>query len=96
MRCGGVIHRMDVGMIFEYVILDRFWVELYEYSRRMLRLIEAYDRCPVHRKAKSRVGQYAWQSFHNAGPILQETLAGMRHRDFQGCDTPANSLQYHH
>jgi hypothetical protein len=73
-----------------------FWIELYEHSRRMLRLTEACDRCPVHREAKSRVSQYAWQSFHNAGTILEQTLAGMRHRDFQGCDTPANSLQYHH
>jgi hypothetical protein len=45
-------------------------------------------------EAKSRVDKYAWQMFHNAGTILEETLAGMRHRDFQGCDTPAGSLQY--
>jgi len=45
-------------------------------------------------EAKSRVNQYAWRMFHNAGTILEETLAGIRHRDFQGCDTPADSLQY--
>lgn len=49
---------------------------------------------PARREAKSRVDGYAWQMFHNAGTILEETLAGMRHRDFQGCDTPADSLQY--
>jgi hypothetical protein len=69
--------------------LYRFCLSFHEFLR------ECTSINPDGIEAKSRVVNDAWHSFQNAMTILEDTLAGMRHRDFLACDTPATSLQYY-
>jgi hypothetical protein len=95
MRCD--IHGMDVKIFKPYHSVSLLGRTLRMFEKDVLSNRDThYTIVAGSSEAKSRVNQYAWQVFHNAGTILEETLAGIRHRDFQGCDTPANSLQYHH